>query len=134
MSVVNDSGDISARSPVSQQEGFPTRASLDSRSARLPRSAVNGTTFEKPQSTQEEVFEEVGLNDEQAKPKKKSFLSRFGETVSESPPSGTENIKPSTSHHGFHLPGRKRGQSGAGAELGSIERPASKGKPDVVGR
>jgi hypothetical protein len=96
---------------------------------RLPRSAVNGSTFEKPGAT-DEAFEDVGLNDE-AKPKKKSFLSRtFGESAVDTNPNVTGNA--TASHHGFHLPGRKRGQSGKGAELGAIEKPGSSGKDDGV--
>lgn len=122
--------DISGRSPVLQADSFPSRVSLDSRAARLPRSSVNGNTFDKPQSTEEEEgFEEVGLHDE-PKPKKKSFLSRFGESASDAPTAAGDTSK---SHFGLHLPGRKRGQSGQGAELGSIERPGSKGKSDGPG-
>lgn len=68
---------------------------------------------------EEEAFEDVGLNDE-TKPKKKGFLSRFGDSTSDAQPSGT---KSSTSSFGFHIPGRKRGQSGGGSELGSITAP-----------
>jgi hypothetical protein len=95
---------------------------------RLPRTSMNGNTFEKPQSTEEEEgLEEVDLHDE-PKPKKKSFLSRFGESASDTPSLAGETTK---SHFGLHLPGRKRGQSGQGAELGNIERPgSSKGKSD----
>lgn len=93
---------------------------------------VNSNTFKKPGATEEEGFEDVGLNDE-AKPKKRSFLSRFGEAASDNPATTTDPTTPV--HHGFHLPGmtgRKRGQSGKGAELGSIDRPVSKGKGDGV--
>ncbi len=94
---------------------------------RLPRSSVNGSTFDRPQSTEEEEgFEEVGLQDE-PKPKKKGFLSRFGESTSDTHNTTSDTNK---SHFGLHLPGRKRGQSGQGAELGHIERPGSKGKSD----
>jgi hypothetical protein len=113
-------------------EAYPSRTSLDSRAVRLPRSAVNSNTFAKPGATEEEGFEDVGLNDE-AKPKKRTFLSRFGESASDNATNSTEPTAPA--HHGFHLPGitgRKRGQSGKGAELGTIERPASKGKGDGV--
>ena len=91
---------------------------------------MNGSTFEKPQSTEEEGFEEVGLHDE-PKPRKKGFLSRFGDSVSDAP-STVGDI--GRSHFGLHLPGRKRGQSGQGAELGNIERPGSKGKSDGIVR
>ena len=100
---------------------------------RLPRSSVNGNTFEKPQSTEEEEFEDVGLQDEPKPPKKKGFLSRFGESASSDPP-GSAGGEPVRSHFSLHLPGRKRGQSGQGAELGSIERPGSKGKGESTVR
>lgn len=96
----------------------------------MPKSAVSHNALEKPGATQEEGFEDVGLNDE-AKPKKKSFLSRFGESASENPGASTDPTP--LAHHGFHLPGitgRKRGQSGKGAELGNIERPGSREKGD----
>ena len=103
--------DISAKSPVIPQESFG-RQSLDSaRMQRLPRSAIGDRRFERQPPTAEEGFEDVGLNDEQAKqqPKKKGFFSKFGE--------GSESANaqsPTTSR--FHLPGRKRGQSGVGEE------------------
>lgn len=92
---------------------------------------MNGNTFDKPQATaEEEMFEDVGLQDE-PRPKKKSFLSRFGESASDGPSTTGETSK---SHFNLHLPGRKRGHSGQGAELGSIERPGSKGRSDGVVR
>ncbi|MCJ1373241.1 hypothetical protein MMC20_004469 [Loxospora ochrophaea] len=113
--------DISARSPISQPENPLGRQSLDSRTSRLPRSAVNGSgRYATPQPTDEEGFEEVGLNDE-TKPKRKSFFSRFGDAVE--PSSADESSRPTSSHRGFHLPGRKRGASGQGAELGNINPP-----------
>ena len=66
---------------------------------------------------EEETFEEVGLTDE-VKPKKKGFLSRFGDSSNDAQPAA----KSSTSF-GFHIPGRKRGQSGVGSELGSMKVP-----------
>jgi len=130
--IPNISQDISGRSPVLGGESYVARSSLDSRQFRpLPRSAVNGNTFEKPATTAEEGFEDVGLNDD-PKPKKRHFLSRFAAESSAENPVTTLDAKPS-SHH-FHLPGRKRGQSGTGSELGNIERSSSKGKADVVVR
>ncbi|KAL1966497.1 hypothetical protein VTN77DRAFT_4419 [Rasamsonia byssochlamydoides] len=113
--------DISARSPVSPVDQLPSRTSLDSRFPRsIVRSAINGNTFERPQSMEEETFEDVGLADDDVKPKKKGFFARFGETSTDAP-SSANNSRPSSSHLGFRLPGRKRGQSGQGAELGSIK-------------
>lgn len=111
--------DISARSPVLQPEAMPPRASLDSRAGRLlPRSAINGHSFDRQPSTEEERFEDVGLNDE-PKPKKKGFFARFGDSTTDGT-SSNDNSRPSSSHHNFHIPGRKRGQSGQGAELGDM--------------
>jgi hypothetical protein len=107
----------------------------------LPRSAIHSNQFERPRPTEEEEFQDVGLDD--PRPKKKGFLSRFGESANNenTPPGLHIDGKPSSSghHHGFmnHIPGmsgRKRGQSGTGAELGAMEteRPSSKGQNDGV--
>jgi hypothetical protein len=65
------------------------------------------------------------LNDEQAKQtKKKSFFSKFGDG---SEPTNAQS--PTTSR--FHLPGRKRGQSGVGEELGDIKRPGTSGAEET---
>jgi hypothetical protein len=79
--------------------------------------------FRQTNAMQEEAFEDVGLADDDAKPKKRGLFARFGDNASDAQPSGS-NSRPSSSHLGFRLPGRKRGQSGQGAELGSI-KPAS---------
>ncbi len=123
--------DISARSPVNQHDSPTPRQSLDSRMARPPRSAIKANQFERPQPTDEEAFEEVGLNDEAKQPpKKRGIFSRFGDN---SETSGTNDTsRPSSSHRGFHLPGRKRGQSGQGAELGNIDRPTNEGVDDGI--
>jgi hypothetical protein len=119
--------DISAKSPVSYTDSG--RQSLDSsiRSPRTPRSAINGSgRFERPQPTDEEMFEDVGLNDD-FKPKRRSLFARFGDLAE--PPTPEETSRPPSSHRGFHLPGRKRGQSGQGSELGSIPKPEAAPKP-----
>jgi len=114
--------DISARSPITSSDNG--RQSLDSaRLPRLPRSAVGERRFERQPPTTEEGFEDVGLNDDQNKPKKKGFFSKFGE------PSEGGNSSPTNSR--FHITGRKRGQSGQGAELGNIERPGTAGSAEV---
>lgn len=88
--------------------------------ARPPRSSIKD--LERPQPTNEEAFEDVGLDDEakQQPPKKRGIFARFGDSA-ETSASG-DGSRPSSSHRGFHLPGRKRGQSGQGAELGNISR------------
>lgn len=108
--------DISARSPVLNGENKP-RQSLDSRMAYQPRTS---SSFVRPPPTtaEEEEFENVGLDDG-PKPKKRGFFSRM--TDSSEVPVGAE-ARPTSSHHGFHFAGRKRGQSGQGAELGSMNR------------
>ena len=59
------------------------------------------------------------MNDE-AKPKKRGLFSRFGDSADSPVPE--DPSRPTSSHRTFHLPGRKRGQSGQGAELGNIDR------------
>lgn len=89
--------------------------------------------FEPPKSADEEGFEDVGLNDEAKQPpKKRGIFARFGDN-SESP-STADGARPSSSHRGFHLPGRKRGQSGTGAELANIDKPGNEGDDDSVVR
>jgi hypothetical protein len=99
--------------------------------ARPSRSAIKANQFERPQPTDEEAFEDVGLNDEAKQPpKKRGIFSRFGDNSETMATSDTS--RPSSSHRGFHLPGRKRGQSGQGAELGNIDRSANEGNDDSV--
>ncbi|KAI4208992.1 MAG: hypothetical protein LQ351_008034 [Letrouitia transgressa] len=122
--LTNTQQDISARSPVPPAPTTP-RQSLDSRMARPPRSSIKN--LERPQPTDEEDFEDIGLNDDarHQPPKKRSIFARFGDnSEASSSPSG-DNPRPTSSHKGFHFPGRKRGQSGQGAELGNIERPSA---------
>ncbi|CAG8887205.1 unnamed protein product [Penicillium egyptiacum] len=109
--------DISARSPIIHPDAAPSRTSLDSRFSRLTPSGTHSNSLTKSEIMEEETFEEVGLNDE-TKPKKKGFLSRFGDSGNDAQLSGP---KPSTSSFGFHIPGRKRGQSGGGSELASVK-------------
>ncbi len=93
---------------------------------RPPRPAIKPNQFERPAPTDEEGFEDVGLNDEKKEPpKKKSIFSRFGDNT-ETPATG-DAPRPNSSHRGFHLPGRKRGQSGQGAELGNIDKLVTNG-------
>lgn len=102
--------------------------------SRPPRSAVKSNSYSRPEPTteDEEGFEDVGLNDEgKQPPKKKSIFARFGDN-SETPPTG-DAPRPTSSHRGFHLPGRKRGQSvGQGAELGNIDRSTASGNDEGV--
>lgn len=108
-----------------------------SRVSRMPRQRL----FERdpPTAVEEgdgEGFEEVGLNDDNNRqnmhsqqapappqPRKRGFFAKFSdhnqETGSVSP---VASPSPTTSRFSI-LPGRKRAQSGQGAELGSMDRP-----------
>lgn len=99
------------------------RQSLESGMNRPLRTPVRSSgQSERPQLTEEEIFEDIGLNDDaKLLPKKKRIFSRFGDN--HETPTSTENSRPNSSHRGFHIPGRKRGHSGQGAELGKIDRP-----------
>lgn len=119
---LTDIQDISARSPVIYPDSRP-RQSLDSRQAVMP--SRTSSSFTRPQPTAEEDFEDVGLDD--PKPKKRGFLSR----VMDSDGAATGPDGRPGSHHGFHFTGRKRGQSGQGAELGNMKRPDSRQGKEV---
>ncbi|KAI4187771.1 MAG: hypothetical protein LQ346_005437 [Caloplaca aetnensis] len=113
--VVCEQSSLSAASTPAAANGHD---SLDLRANRPPRSSIKD--LERPQPTTEEAFEDVGLDDEakQQPPKKRSIFARFGDNSDTANPS--DGPRPTSSHRGFHLPGRKRGQSGQGAELGNI--------------
>ena len=99
-----------------------SRTSLDSRFSRVTSpSALYANGFDKSESMEEEQFEDVGLDDEirPQHPRKKGLFSRFGDFTS---PTDAES-KGNFPHLNFHLPGRKRGQSGAGSELGAMKQP-----------
>lgn len=114
--------DISARSPVSYADAMPSRTSLDSsRFSSLASPSASRHNFEQPEPTEEEKFEDVGLNDD-AKPKRKGIFSRLGDSSASTP---SDNPRSSTTHLGFHLPGRKRGQSGTTSELWNMKPPPS---------
>lgn len=153
--------DISARSPVYQQDSttprqsfdfrrsqdarpsldarksLDTRRSLDTRQhlepnpVASPRSPFKQAPPEnKPPTTDEDGFEDVGLDGDtkaadeakQQPSKKRSIFARFGDNAPSEPGVSGDPPRPSSGHRGFHLPGRKRGQSGQGAELGNIDR------------
>ena len=105
---------------------MPSRTSLDSR--MTSPSALHTSSFEKPEAMEEECFEDVGLEDEaDTKPKKKGILSRLGDFSSDTQASDSAP-KALPSHLGFRLPGRKRGHSGTGSELGAMEPRAQSGE------
>ncbi|KAI1322022.1 hypothetical protein F5Y16DRAFT_56645 [Xylariaceae sp. FL0255] len=116
--------DVCAKSPVTIHD--VPRQSLDSRLGRLPRASIRNHSFDNDLPTAEEGFEDVGLNDEQKpqqtqsqnaqNPKRKSFFAKFSEPQ-EANAHGQGMAR--------FIPGRKRAQSGQGAELGPMERPNS---------
>ncbi|EFY90247.1 hypothetical protein MAC_03762 [Metarhizium acridum CQMa 102] len=111
----HDTGEykMSARSPVISHDGLG-RQSLDSaRFRRLPRAAID-RKFEREPPTAEEGFEDVGLDDYKQQPRKRGFFSKLTE-------SQDSNGQPTVSR--FLMPGRKRGQSGQGSELGTMDFP-----------
>ncbi|KAH8425879.1 uncharacterized protein LDX57_003617 [Aspergillus melleus] len=112
--------DISARSPVSYSDAMPSRTSLDSRFSRMTSPSRTHSGFDRKPESMEEEFEDVGLEDEEAKPKKKGIFSRLGDLTSDSQ---TTSSNSKSSHLGFHIPGRKRGQSNVGSELGAMKTP-----------
>lgn len=124
--------DISGRSPIIN--GDRPRASLDSRTFQTsPRKSTNlsrpGPVPIVPPMREEEDFEDVGLNDDpkpvqQAPPKKRGFLSRLTDSNNDQAAVGAQDSK-------WHFGGRKRGQSGQGAELGSMPNREDTPKPTV---
>jgi hypothetical protein len=113
--------------------GERPRASLDSRTFQpsFQPSPRKSTNLQRPPPVplapamrEEEGFEDVGLNDDpkpppqQAPPpKKRGFLSRL--TDSSNNDQATPGATPGQDSK-WHFGGRKRGQSGQGAELGSM--------------
>jgi len=117
--------DIPPRFPVIPKTSNPCgRHSLDV--PRLQRSAMHEPKFERQPPTAEE-FEDVNLNDPDVKkelPGRKGFFGKFGD--GETPPQTPTSLTSTGMGMGrFHLPGRKRGHSGQGAELGDMKRPGT---------
>ncbi|KAK6212855.1 hypothetical protein QIS74_08857 [Colletotrichum tabaci] len=114
--------DITARSPIPQND-FPARQSLDSaRYPRLPRSAIDR---KRDLPTADEGFEDVGLDDQKHQHQQgrmRGLFSRFGDSDHKEPSANSPNLSVTRFLSGA---GRKRGQSGQGSELGTIERPKS---------
>ncbi|OAL50467.1 hypothetical protein IQ07DRAFT_427170 [Pyrenochaeta sp. DS3sAY3a] len=129
--------DISARSPIQDciSETYPrqsldarrsadTRRSLDVRRSRAtPRSSMQQSRNSESQAeVPEEAFEDVGLNDEpKPQPKKRGLFSRFGDNTHANE---KQEERPTSSHH-FSLTGRKRAESGGGAEMKPMARPST---------
>lgn len=70
--------------------------------------------------TAEEPFEDVGLEDQKQQTRKRGFFSKFGDQDKE-PGQATVSR--------FLMPGRKRAQSGQGAELGQMDHHKPNGSP-----
>ncbi|KAJ4163889.1 hypothetical protein LMH87_005593 [Akanthomyces muscarius] len=103
--------DITARSPIKHKEA-PVRQSLDS--ARFPRQQRSvHRKIERQPPTPEESFEDVGLDDAKQQPRKRGFFAKLTD-------SQDKDSSPSSMPR-FLGGGRKRGQSGQGAELGSVD-------------
>ncbi|OAA73461.1 hypothetical protein ISF_00362 [Cordyceps fumosorosea ARSEF 2679] len=102
--------DITARSPI--KHNAPVRQSLDS--ARFPRHQLSvHRKMERQAPTPEESFEDVGLDDGKQQPRKRGFFAKLTESQDKD------------SMPRFLMGGRKRGHSGQGAELGSVEHAAT---------
>jgi hypothetical protein len=127
--------DISARSPVIAAAEQKPRASLDSRTFLPPQPRTSNSfhrPLQVPNTQQEEELEEVALDEPKPQPqKKRGMLSRIMDSNdshhhSERPNSHDGGGKSAPWHH---FGGRKRGQSGQGAELGSIPKREETPKP-----
>jgi hypothetical protein len=78
-----------------------------------------GRPSESADRVPEEGFEDVGLNDEpKPQPKKRGIFARFGDSSADG-----KSEEKASGHH-FSLTGRKRAESGQGAELKSMSRPS----------
>ncbi|KEY72564.1 hypothetical protein S7711_05634 [Stachybotrys chartarum IBT 7711] len=121
--------DITARSQIFNQDAT-TRQSLDSaRFPRMPRASVDRRMDRSPPTPEEENFEDVGLDDQknqaQSQPlpqRKRGFFSKFSDA----------NEKESNGQPMSRFLGRKRGQSGQGAELGNIDHFQQQQHPKVM--
>ncbi|KAM3564089.1 hypothetical protein ARSEF4850_002028 [Beauveria asiatica] len=103
--------DITARSPIRHNEA-PVRQSLDS--ARFPRQQRSvHRKIERQPATLEENFEDIGLDDGKQQPRKRGFFAKLTD--------GQDKDSSPSSIPRFLMGGRKRGQSGQGAELGIVD-------------
>ncbi|CAI4216771.1 unnamed protein product [Parascedosporium putredinis] len=124
------------RTSVPSHQSSPTtfpRQSLDSaRFPRLPRSSLPYRDGARPLETEPESdtgsFEDVGLGEPSpylgAPSRRRGFFGMFSES---------HEVDPDGLAVSRFLPGRRRrGQSGQGAELGSMERPETSASHDEV--
>lgn len=102
------------------------------RFSRMPRQRLFEREFPTtatPEEAEGEGFEDVGLNDDKPQSqqqapqhsKKRGFFSKFSDNNNASQDTAQSPVasSPMTSRFSI-LPGRKRGQSGQGAELGHV--------------
>ena len=128
----------------------PPRSAFHARAPNLTPTSPTPTPLKsdapsehQPRVVDAEVFEDVGLADAPTQPqqphdgaakpqaKKRGLFARFGEGSPAPVGDGVEE-RPGSSHRGFHLPGRKRGQSGQGAELRAMPRAGGEGEGVAV--
>ncbi|CAK4032837.1 Hypothetical predicted protein [Lecanosticta acicola] len=121
--------DISARSPVIPTlEGRP-RGSLDSRTFHPPPRSSNSfhRPLQVPQTQEEDRFEDVNIDDPKPQPqKKRGIFARILDNDDEPRPASSGD----KSGPWHHLTGRKRGQSGQGAELGAVPKREATPRPE----
>ncbi|KAF2003294.1 hypothetical protein P154DRAFT_429360 [Amniculicola lignicola CBS 123094] len=116
------------RGSLDMRRSLDARRSLDVRRSRAPpRSSMQERRTDCTDEVNEENFEDVGLNDEPKPQKKRGLFARFGDSNSNSNSTEPQEERPASSHHHFNFTGRKRAQSGQGAELKSM----GKGGPAV---
>ncbi|KOS19080.1 hypothetical protein ESCO_000990 [Escovopsis weberi] len=111
--------DIMARSPISVQDSS-VRQSLDSANSNYHLSSKSAIdrSVDRELPPPEELFEDIGLDDQKAVPRKRGFFSKF--TDSQDKDSGKDAGSPQTNVARFLIPGRKRGQLSQESELGRI--------------
>lgn len=84
-----------------------------------------------PQTQEEDKFEDVNIDDPKpAPPKKKGIFARMLESDDHADTNSRQASSNDKSGPWHHLTGRKRGQSGQGAELGAIPQRESTPKPE----
>lgn len=116
--------------PASTSEDDFEDVNLDPSSNPYPRSKPPTSSSNSYFTSSANGTAPVNANDE-TKPKRRSIFARFGDSngnegANSSATDGVEGgSRPGSSHRGFHLPGRKRGQSGQGAELGHLVKPVA---------
>ncbi|EHA17895.1 hypothetical protein ASPNIDRAFT_176564 [Aspergillus niger ATCC 1015] len=123
--------DTHGSSPLSfrkSSENEPPEYKLSVSHITSTPSTLYSNLSKQPEAMEEEQYEEVALDDEEVKPKRKSIFSRFGDFTNDSS-QNSSTTKSSTL--GFHIPGRKRGPSNVGSELGTFKAPPANAESEV---